>query len=72
MTVLSYPYAWLPAVLVFGVLATIAAPLFVFVALVVFLVVAFVAVLASGWGLVAALRVVGRRLWWRWLHTAKR
>jgi hypothetical protein len=71
MTVLSYPFASLPVVVVFGVLATIAVPLFAFDWLVVFLVVAFVAVLAFGWGLVAALRAVGRRLSWRWVHTVK-
>ena len=65
MTVLSYPFALLPGIIVFGALATIAVPLFAFVWLVVFLVVSLVAVVTLGWGLVAALRVVGGRLWWR-------
>jgi hypothetical protein len=69
--VLSYPYAWLPVFVVFGVSATIAIPLFAFVWLAVFFVMAFVAVVALGWGLVAALRALGRRLSWRWLHTGK-
>jgi hypothetical protein len=59
-------------VIVFGVLATINVPLFAFVWLVVFFVVAFVAVVALWWGLVAASRAVGGRLWRRWLHAAKR
>jgi hypothetical protein len=63
--VLSYPFAWLPAVIVLGVPAITLVPLFAFVGLVVFLVVAFVAVVASGWGLVATSRAVGRQLWWR-------
>jgi hypothetical protein len=54
------------------VLATVGVPLFAFVWLVVFVVVAFVAVAALAWRLVATSGAVGRRLWWRWLHTAKR
>jgi hypothetical protein len=71
MTVLGYPYAWLPVFIVFGVSATIAVPLFAFVWLVVLLVAALVAVVAAGWGLVAAFRAVGRRLSWHWVHTVK-
>jgi hypothetical protein len=62
-TVVSYPYAWLPVVLVFSVLATITVPIFALVWLVLFVAVALAAVLALGWGLVAAVRAVGRRLW---------
>ena len=72
MTALSYPYAWLPVIIVFGVSATIAVPLFAFVWLVVFSAVALVAIAALGWGLVAVLRAVGHRLSWRWLYTAER
>ena len=76
MTFVRYPYIWLPLVIVFGVLPTILVPFvalfFAFVWAVVLLVVAVVAVVAAGWGLVAALRAVGSRLWWRWLHVAKR
>jgi hypothetical protein len=70
MTVLSYPYAWLPVFIVVGVSATIAVPLSAFVWLVVFVVAAVVGVVALLWGLAAALRALGRRLSWRWLYAA--
>ena len=63
MTVLSYPFACFSAVIVFGVLATAVVPLFAFAWLSVFLVAALVALVMLGWGLVAALAAVGRRLW---------
>jgi hypothetical protein len=62
MTALSYSFAWLPAAIVFGVLATTVVPLFAFVWLLVLLVAALVAVVTLGWGLAAALDALGRRL----------
>jgi hypothetical protein len=70
MTLLSDPFVGLPRIIVFGVLATVAVPLLAFVWLAVFLLVALAAVVALGWGVVAALRAVGGRLWWRPLQTA--
>jgi hypothetical protein len=71
MTFVRYPFLWLPLLIVFGVLPTILVPFmgffFAFVWAVVLVVVAFVAVVAAGWKLVAAFRAVARPLWWRWL-----
>jgi hypothetical protein len=69
MTFARYPYIWLPLVIAFGVLPTILVPFaglfFAFVWAVVLLVAAMAAIVAAGWGLVAALRAVGLPLWWR-------
>lgn len=70
MTALSYPFASLPVVLVFGVPATIIVPLLAYAWLAaLFVVVACVAVVALGWGLVTASVAARRRLSWRWLQT---
>ena len=58
MPALSYPFAWLSAAILLGVVASLVVPLFALVGVVVVLVLALAAVAALGWGVVAALRAV--------------
>jgi hypothetical protein len=60
MTLLRYPFAYLSVVLVVGVLATMALPLFALMWLVLFFALAFVGIVTAGWGIAAGLRAIGR------------